>query len=144
LRYALSLAQELESRLSVLNVRDSAPGTADGWFRNDIERLRATAPVAAGLWCDTHAVSVVGDPPAALASVAAVLQPDLIVVGASGTSPDSVGAMARAALGVDGADVLIVPPPASRGDVAPAERARSQATARSRSEHAHSTSILAP
>jgi len=111
--YALSLAQEFESRLSLLNVHGDEMGTLYNWLRSDVQHLRAAMPLTAELWCDTEEVSMVGEPATALADAAAALNPDLIVVGASGAAYDSIGAAVRAALDVDDAAVLIVPPPAA-------------------------------
>jgi K+-sensing histidine kinase KdpD len=109
-RYAYSLAQEFESRLTLLNVRGRESAAARSRLRGNVELLPAMTP-ATDLWCHTQELSVVGEPAATLAGVAASLRPDLIVVGASGTSVDSIGAVARAALGAAEAHVLIVPAP---------------------------------
>jgi nucleotide-binding universal stress UspA family protein len=121
-RYALSLAQEFESRLSLLNVDGVESRPADGWLRSDLQQLRALAPLTAEVWCDTEDVSMVGEPASALADAAALLNPDLIVVGASGAAYDGIGGVVRAALGVDAASVLIVPPPAVLENLEPVSR----------------------
>lgn len=127
-KYALSLAQEFESRLSVLHVHSDESGPPDDRLRSDVRQLRAAMPLTAELWCDTGNVSMVGEPGTALAGAAASLNPDLVVVGASGAAYDGIGAVVRAALDVDDANVLIVPPPAALRQLATERRTQRECT----------------
>jgi nucleotide-binding universal stress UspA family protein len=113
LRYALSFAQEFESRLTILNVEDSnrVHGTNDGWVPIDIDRLRAEIPESARDWSVIDERKASGEPARELVKAAQELDADLIVVGSTAApgSDGGLGSVALGALTLTDASVLIVP-----------------------------------
>lgn len=116
LRYALSLAQDCQARVTLLNIQHPSrqfPGEIA--VRRDVEHLADLIPSTAPAWCEIEQVSVRGNVVTTLSQVSEAVQPDLIVIGAAGNtvSPrDAIGPVGRAALDVD-AHVLFVPWPAA-------------------------------
>ena len=113
LRYALSLAQEFESRLTILNVErpNQAHEGDNAVVTTDISRLRAGIPHSAHDWTliDEHLTS--GEPAQELVKMARRFDTDLVVVG-SAAAPGSDGGLGSVALGaltLTDASVLIVP-----------------------------------
>ena len=100
LRYALSFAQEFESRLTILNVDDldRAHRADEGWVRTDIDRLRVEIPKSARDWCVIDELVTNGDAAAELVKTAHDRKPDLVVVGSTGL-PGSDGGLGSVALG---------------------------------------------
>jgi nucleotide-binding universal stress UspA family protein len=96
LRYALSLAQEADARLSLLHVLDwplEEPRDAGGFdlagYRRRLEeeareRLRAAVPEAARDWCKPEERLEAGRPWQAIVRVAGELGAELIVMGVQG------------------------------------------------------------
>ena len=113
LRYALSFAQEFESRLTILNVEelDRAHRADDGWVRSDIERLRTEIPDSARDWSVIDERVTSGDPTQEVVKVAQQLGTDLVVVGSTAAprSGGGLGSVALGALTFTNASVLIVP-----------------------------------
>ena len=127
LRHALSLAQEFESRLTILNV-DHADRTAVAASRGidgDIERLRRSIPETADEWCEIEELVAAGDPATELTRAADRVGADLVVVGASVVSArgQGFGSVALGALVLTRAHVLVVPIPGVLHDAAAAARA---------------------
>ena len=127
LRHALSLAQEFESRLTILNV-DHTDRTAIAAARgidSDIERLRRAIPEAADEWCEIEELVATGDPATELTRTADRLGADLVVVGASAVSArgQGLGSVALGALVLTRAHVLVVPIPGGLHAAAAAARA---------------------
>ena len=113
LRYALSLGQEFESRLTILHVDDSdeVRRTHATWVRTDVSRLRAEIPPGAHEWCVIEELVANGDPAEELVKAARDRETDLVVVGSAGMpgSDGGLGAAALGALTLTNANVLIVP-----------------------------------
>ena len=113
LRYALSLAQEFESRLTILNVErlDQALEGDHGSRRTDISRLRAEIPNSAYDWTLIDERVVSGEPAQELVKVARARETDLVVVGSTAApgSDGGLGSVALGALALTNASVLIVP-----------------------------------
>ena len=113
LRYALSLAQEFESRLTILNVeRLNQPH--EGVNRSattDISRLRAEIPNSAYAWTLIDERVVNGEPAQELVKAARERETDLVVVGSTAApgSDGGLGSVALGALALTNASVLIVP-----------------------------------
>ncbi len=113
LRYALSLAQEFESRLTILNVERSSQaheGDAAAVTTN-ISRLRAGIPHSAHDWTLIDERVTTGEPAQELVKMARRFDTDLVVVG-SAAAPGSDGGLGSVALGaltLTEASVLIVP-----------------------------------
>jgi nucleotide-binding universal stress UspA family protein len=114
LRYALSFAQEFESKLTILNVEDRnhAHRADDGWVTTNIDRLRREVPDSAHDWSVIDGRVVDGDPAEELVRAAQQLETDLIVVGSTAvpSSDRGLGSVALGALALTSASVLIVPP----------------------------------
>jgi nucleotide-binding universal stress UspA family protein len=113
LRYALSLAQEFESRLTILNVEplDQAHEGDNGAVTTDISRLRADIPSSAHDWTLIDEYVASGEPAQELVKMARKRETDLVVVG-SAAAPGSDGGLGSVALGaltLTDASVLIVP-----------------------------------
>lgn len=113
LRYALSLAQEFESRLTILNVEplDQAHAADSRAGISGISRLRAEIPNSAHDWTliDEHVAS--GEPAQELVKMARQRESDLVVVGSTAApgSDGGLGSVALGALTLTDASVLIVP-----------------------------------
>jgi nucleotide-binding universal stress UspA family protein len=97
LRYGLSLAQEYESELHLLNVMPAAEvketemawnsQTEEGPYHRAARRLHDSVPAEAHLWAQvTHAVRI-GTPYREIVSYAAEQKIDLICIGAHGEGP---------------------------------------------------------
>jgi nucleotide-binding universal stress UspA family protein len=113
LRYALSLAQEFESRLTILNV-ERLNQVHEGDNRSattDISRLRAEIPNSAYDWTLIDERVVSGEPAQELVKMARKIDTDLVVVGstAAPASDGGLGSVALGALTLTDASVLIVP-----------------------------------
>jgi nucleotide-binding universal stress UspA family protein len=113
LRYALSFAQEFESRLTILNVEDHdrIGRPYDIWVKTDIDCLRAAIPEDARDWCEIDELAAAGDPAQELVKAAREAETDLIVVGSGGLpgSEGGLGSVALGSLALTKASVLIVP-----------------------------------
>jgi nucleotide-binding universal stress UspA family protein len=113
LRYALSFAQEYESRLTILNVeqRNEANAAEDGGITSDVDGLRAAIPDHARAWSVIDQRLESGEPAEELVKAARELATDLVVVGstAAPNSDGGLGSVALGALTLTKADVLIVP-----------------------------------
>ena len=113
LRYALWLAQEFESRLTILNVErlDQALEGDHGSRRTDISRLRAEIPNSAYDWTLIDERVVSGEPAQELVKAARARETDLVVVGSTAApgSDGGLGSVALGALALTNASVLIVP-----------------------------------
>ncbi len=124
LRHALSLAQEFESRLTILNVDHDAgsPAVAHPGIASDIQRLRRAIPETADHWCEIEELTAAGDPATELTRAAERTGADLVVVGASAVSArgQGLGSVALGALVLTGAHVLVVPIPGVLRDAAAA------------------------
>jgi nucleotide-binding universal stress UspA family protein len=114
LRYALSFAQEFESRLTILTVDDRH--RAD-WANEDhvwdVDRLRAEIPDSARDWSAIDELVATGEPAEELVKTARQIETDLVVVGSTATpgSDGGLGSVALGALTLTHASVLIVPAP---------------------------------
>jgi nucleotide-binding universal stress UspA family protein len=113
LRYALSLAQEFESRLTILNV-ERASQTHEGdtaAVTTDISRLRAGIPHSAHDWTLIDERVTSGEPAQELVKMARRFDTDLVVVGSTAApgSDGGLGSVALGALTLTDASVLIVP-----------------------------------
>ena len=115
LGYALSFAQEFESRLTILNVEnpDRIGRPDDMWVKTDIDRLRTAIPDSARDWCEIDELAATGDPAQEVVKAAQQLESDLVVVGSLGARgfEGGLGSVALAALALTNAGVLIVPIP---------------------------------
>jgi len=115
LRYALSLAQEFESRLTILNVErlNQAHEGDNGSMRTDISRLRAEIPHSAHDWTLIDERVARGEPAQELVKMARTIETDLVVVGSTAApgSDGGLGSVALGALTLTDASVLIVPTP---------------------------------
>ena len=115
LRYALSLAQEFESRLTILNVErlTQADEGHNGPMRTDISRLRAEIRHSAHDWTLIDERVVRGEPAQELVKMARTIETDLVVVGSTAApgSDGGLGSVALGALTLTDANVLIVPIP---------------------------------
>ena len=112
LRYALSFAQEFESRLTILNTAfDRVRGADHNWVTSDIDRLRAEIPNDAHDWCLIDELVTSGEPAEELVKATRRLESDLVVVGSTGASESEggLGSVALGALMLTNASVLIVP-----------------------------------
>jgi nucleotide-binding universal stress UspA family protein len=113
LRYALSFAQEYESRLTILNVeqRNEANAAEDGGITSDVDGLRAAIPDHARAWSVIDQRLESGEPAEELVKAARELATDLVIVGstAAPNSDGGLGSVALGALTLTKADVLIVP-----------------------------------
>lgn len=126
LRYALSLAQEFESRLTILNVEnlEGVAGPHQSWVQSDFGQLRAAIPDTAHEWCEIDEFVGTGDPAQELTRVAERLNADLVVVGTAGSPAcdRGLGSVAVGALPLPQAHVLIVPAPGPLRESATAPR----------------------
>jgi nucleotide-binding universal stress UspA family protein len=115
LRYALSLAQEFESRLTILNVERLAQAHDgdNGPMGTDISRLRAEIPHSAHDWTLIDERVARGEPAQELVKMARTIDTDLVVVGSTAApgSDGGLGSVALGALTLTDASVLIVPTP---------------------------------
>ena len=115
LRYALSFAQEFESRLTILNVDDGDGDnrTAASRIRADIDQLRSAIPDSARAWSVIDERVVSGVPARELVKAARELDTDLVVVGSTAVpgSDGGLGSVALGALTLTDACILIVPAP---------------------------------
>jgi nucleotide-binding universal stress UspA family protein len=113
LRYALSFAQELESRLTILNVDDGVDRIAEIGLRTGIDQLRSAIPDSARAWSVIDERVVSGAPAQELVKAARELNTDLIVVGSTAVpgSDGGLGSVALGALALTDACILIVPAP---------------------------------
>lgn len=113
LRYALSLAQEFESRLTILNVeRSNQAREGDNTaMTTDISRLRAGIPPSAHDWTLIDERVTSGEPAQELVKMARRFETDLVVVGSTAApgSDGGLGSVALGALTLTDASVLIVP-----------------------------------
>jgi nucleotide-binding universal stress UspA family protein len=84
-QYAISLAQENQARLTLLNVQ--APPKAgelvesERYITSTLRRLQQLVPEEAQLWCEPYCVVEQGDPAEKILDVAARYRADLIVLG---------------------------------------------------------------
>jgi nucleotide-binding universal stress UspA family protein len=125
LRYALSLAQEFDSRLTILTVDNLDPAhEAGARSMTDISRLRAEIPHIAHDWTLIDERVARGEPAQELVKAARRVDTDLVVVGSTGApgADGGLGSVALGALALTDASVLIVPTPgiARAVEVAPA------------------------
>ena len=113
LRYALSFAQEFESRLTILTVDDRhrANRADEAWVGSDIDRLRAEIPDSVRDWSVLDELVAKGEPAEELVKTAHQIKTDLVVVGSTGTpgSDGGLGSVALGALTLTNATVLIIP-----------------------------------
>jgi nucleotide-binding universal stress UspA family protein len=111
LRYALSFAQEFESRLTILNVEPLDRQAGDDAMTTDISRVRARIPVDAHDWTLIDERVASGDPAQELVKAAREIETDLVVVGSTAApgSEGGLGSVALGALTLTDASVLIVP-----------------------------------
>ena len=113
LQYALSFAQEYQSRLTILNVeeRDQTNAVEDRQVTSDVDDLQAAIPDHARAWSVIGHRLASGDPAAELVKAARELATDLVIVGstASPNSDGGLGSVALGALTLTKANVLIVP-----------------------------------
>ena len=113
LRYALSLAQEFESRLTILNVGrlNQAHEGDNRSATTDLSRLRAEIPSSAHDWTLIDERMVSGEPAQELVKAARDRDTDLVVVGSTAVpgSEGGLGSVALGALALTNASVLIVP-----------------------------------
>jgi nucleotide-binding universal stress UspA family protein len=113
LRYALSLAQEFEGRLTILNVERLEEDEGDeGAKATDLSRLRAEIPNSAYDWTLIDERVARGEPAQELVRTARETETDLVVVSSTATpgSDGGLGSVALGALTLTDASVLIVPP----------------------------------
>jgi len=114
LRYALSFAQEFESRLTILNVErlNQAHEGANGSVTTDLSRFRAEIPNSAYDWTLIDERVASGEPAQELVKAARERDTDLVVVGSTAApgSDGGLGSVALGALALTDANVLIVPP----------------------------------
>ena len=112
LQYALSLAQEYEGRLTMMNVEEG-PHTepANGRTATALGRLRDSIPDTAGHWSVIAERVTNGDPARELVKAGRELEADLIVVGSTAApkSDGGLGSVALGALTLTNASVLVVP-----------------------------------
>jgi nucleotide-binding universal stress UspA family protein len=91
-RYAISLAQEYQARLSILNVQAAPrPGEvfeSEYYVTATLRRLQQLVPAEAQLWCDPYCLVEQGDAAEKILDVAAKYRADLIVLG---IRPHAVG-----------------------------------------------------
>jgi nucleotide-binding universal stress UspA family protein len=84
-KYAISLAQENQARLTILNVQPPAkPGElieSEHYATATLRRLQGLVPAEAQLWCDPYFMVEQGDPAEKILDVAARYRADLIVLG---------------------------------------------------------------
>jgi nucleotide-binding universal stress UspA family protein len=90
--YAISLAQENQARLTILNVQ-AAPKAgelvdSERYVTSTLRRLQQMVPDEAQLWCDPYCVVEQGDTAEKILDVAARYRADLIVLG---IHPHAVG-----------------------------------------------------
>jgi nucleotide-binding universal stress UspA family protein len=113
LRYALSLAQEFESRLTILNVAHPEPANEgdNHSVTTDIAALRAEIPNSAHDWTLIDERMASGEPAQELVKAAGNIETDLVVVGSTAEpgSDGGLGSVALGALTLTDASVLIVP-----------------------------------
>lgn len=100
LQCALSIAQEFQSRLTLVNV--DSPALWGRWhpgrdiLEADMDRLRSHIPEDAHAWCDIDELVCHGDPATEVGTVAARVNADLLVVGTSACDDPQAGAGALA------------------------------------------------
>jgi nucleotide-binding universal stress UspA family protein len=113
LSYALSFAQEFESRLTILNVDDAdrLNRAVDMWARTDVNQLRAEIPDSAHEWCAIEELVAKGASAEELVKAAHDRESDLVVVGSTGApgSDGGLGSVALSTLTLTNASILIVP-----------------------------------
>jgi nucleotide-binding universal stress UspA family protein len=113
LRYALSLAQEFESRLTILNVEpvDQAHAADGRGGTTDISRVRAEIPNSAHDWTLIDEYVASGEPAREPVKMVQKKETDLVVVGSTAApgSDGGLGSVALGALTLTDASVLIVP-----------------------------------
>jgi nucleotide-binding universal stress UspA family protein len=84
-KYAISLAQENQARLTILNVQPPAkPGElieSEHYATATLRRLQELVPTEAQLWCEPYCMVEQGDPAEKILDVAARYRADLIVLG---------------------------------------------------------------
>lgn len=84
-KYAISLAQENQARLTILNVQPSAkPGElieSEHYATATLRQLQELVPEEAQLWCEPYCLVEQGDPAEKILDVAARYRADLIVLG---------------------------------------------------------------
>jgi nucleotide-binding universal stress UspA family protein len=120
LHYALSLAQEFESRLTILNVEvDHVPGNDDAWVEAHIDGLRTEIPGGARNWCVIDELVTSGEPAQEVVKATQRLRSDLVVVGSTGAqgSEGGLGAAALGTLMLTDAEVLVVPAPGTAREI---------------------------
>jgi nucleotide-binding universal stress UspA family protein len=120
LRYALSLAQEFESRLTILNVEvDNIPGNGDAFVNHDIDALRTGIPDGAHDWCVIDELVTSGEPAQEVVKATQKLGADLVVVGSTGAqeSEGGLGAVALGTLMLTDVELLAVPAPGTAREI---------------------------
>ena len=120
LHYALSFAQEFESRLTILNVEvDRVPGDDDAWVESHIDRLRTEIPDGARNWCVIDELVTSGEPAQEVVKATRQRRSDLVVVGTTAAqgSEGGLGAVALGALMLTDAEVLVVPAPGTAREI---------------------------
>jgi nucleotide-binding universal stress UspA family protein len=92
-KYAISLAQETQARLTILNVQPTAKTgdlvQAEHYATATLRRLQEVVPPEAQLWCEPYCIVEQGDPAEKILDVAARYRADLIVLG---VRPHGIGA----------------------------------------------------
>lgn len=134
LQYALRMAQEWQSTVSLLHVLDPAPDrfgeppsalvhVAWLYLRDALrEQLRGEVPEEARLWCETSEVLALGSPGEEIPAAAADLEADLLVMGVRtgrfrGTRRSTIGEVVMRAA----CPVLAVPETVGATAAAPAQ-----------------------
>ena len=84
-KYAISLAQENQARLTILNVQPTAKAgelvQSEHYATATLRRLQELVPPEAQLWCEPYCMVEQGDPAEKILDVAARYRADLIVLG---------------------------------------------------------------
>jgi nucleotide-binding universal stress UspA family protein len=84
-QFAVSLAEEYQSKLTLLHVCDNRPSDAvespSGFSEASERQLRSLVPDEAELWCQPHFAVIAGEPAAAILTTADRTKADLIVLG---------------------------------------------------------------
>lgn len=84
-RYAISLAQENQARLTILNVQPTAKAgelvESERYATSTLRQLQELVSAEAQLWCEPYCLVEQGDPAEKILDVAARYRADLIVLG---------------------------------------------------------------